>query len=451
MRDLIKVLTTPREPNYVGDTLRSLDAAGAAEFYCEVVCDGASMVPPDYGKLWQMVTLGDEPQGNLRAFFAVLARAYDQDVDRLFYFEDDIVACCEAVTRMAAVGVPDDCAFTAFFDMKELAPGVPDGLFRVAPQGVDGAGWWGFQAVLFPRRTITWLLSKRDQILATAKDIKHCSDFFVGDALLRSPWPEVAVHNPSLFEHVGAETSSIWPRQRMGVNRRARNFDGELAVASDYGVYQTAAVRAVGPSSEFTPGRAIIDHGVVRKQLDDDRHTYLCTLLERLRKNGFSRAPLCIGRRPDGWSMFDYIEGFVPTAPHPIWSDEVLNMAADLIQAFHIALDLEYCHGDLAPQNTVFRDGIPWGLIDFDRAEKAWVGNDVAYAAWTWLDLGRAEIAVDEQRRRLDVFAREYVPPGKILDVLPAIMRVRADDPNPMTAAWAKRSLAWCTESGLFT
>jgi aminoglycoside phosphotransferase (APT) family kinase protein len=66
------------------------------------------------------------------------------------------------------------------------------------------------------------------------------------------------------------------------------------------------------------------------------------------------------------------------------------------------------CHNDWAPTNTVFRDGEPIGMIDFDTAapgERLW---DLGYSVFTWLDLGNDELSAAEQIRRLHLFAQAY-------------------------------------------
>ena len=66
------------------------------------------------------------------------------------------------------------------------------------------------------------------------------------------------------------------------------------------------------------------------------------------------------------------------------------------------------CHNDLSPCNFVFRAGIPVAMIDFDTAAPGTRRMDVGYAAWGWLDLGNADIAAAEQRRRLRLFVTAY-------------------------------------------
>jgi Phosphotransferase enzyme family len=49
------------------------------------------------------------------------------------------------------------------------------------------------------------------------------------------------------------------------------------------------------------------------------------------------------------------------------------------------------CHNDLAPRNTVFREGSPVAFVDFDLASPAQPAWDVAHLAWQFVPLGDEE------------------------------------------------------------
>lgn len=70
------------------------------------------------------------------------------------------------------------------------------------------------------------------------------------------------------------------------------------------------------------------------------------------------------------------------------------------------------CHNDWAPTNAVFRDGAPVAMIDFDTAAPGLRLWDLGYSAFSWLDLGNAEVTGEEQVRRLRVFASAYDHPA---------------------------------------
>jgi aminoglycoside phosphotransferase (APT) family kinase protein len=80
--------------------------------------------------------------------------------------------------------------------------------------------------------------------------------------------------------------------------------------------------------------------------------------------------------------------------------DSTLVEAAKLIRRYHdatvalfgtreaIAAGIEVaCHNDLSPCNTVFQDGRPASIIDFDAAAPGSRAFDLGYAAWLWFDV----------------------------------------------------------------
>ena len=49
------------------------------------------------------------------------------------------------------------------------------------------------------------------------------------------------------------------------------------------------------------------------------------------------------------------------------------------------------CHNDLSPCNFTFINGRPTAVIDWDAAAFGDPADDLAYAAWMWLDVGNDE------------------------------------------------------------
>jgi hypothetical protein len=123
---------------------------------------------------------------------------------------------------MLAVGVPAGCAFTTFFDMKEFFPGTPFGLYEVPLKGIDGRGFWGLQAVLFPVETIKTFVNSTVPA-ELSKTLQSHSDMVLVKTL-EPVFSHYASHIPCLVEHVGANASSIWKFQDHAINRRATNF-----------------------------------------------------------------------------------------------------------------------------------------------------------------------------------------------------------------------------------
>ena len=162
-------------------------------------------------------------------------------------------------------------------------------------------------------------------------------------------------------------------------------------------------------------------------------------LLLYLDKRGFRDAPKFLGMDEQGREILTFIAGEVGNYPlaHYMWSDEVLVEVARLIRRYHDATvgfvisekahwQIEYpdrsqhevlCHNDLAPYNTVYRDGKPYALIDFDNAgpgPRAW---DLAHAAYRFVPLTHLDdpgmerervTNTQTQGRRLQLFCDSY-------------------------------------------
>lgn len=220
MKDLLTVLTCPRGKNYLPDTLASLDRGGARSIDRFVLVDGRAQGFSRPG--WSVDTVNHTPQGSLHALFATLRWARNHDVDRLLYFEDDVVVCKNAIPRMLAVGVPENLAFVSFFDMKEMSYAAPPGMYEMSPMGNDGRGFWGMQSVLLPRRTIEFILRNEDRIRRFGN--KQSGETLFGYELLKDG-QKYGVHVPNLVEHVG-DVSAIWS-WTPSVNRRSTSFPGE--------------------------------------------------------------------------------------------------------------------------------------------------------------------------------------------------------------------------------
>jgi Ser/Thr protein kinase RdoA (MazF antagonist) len=148
-------------------------------------------------------------------------------------------------------------------------------------------------------------------------------------------------------------------------------------------------------------------------------------VLEHVAAKGFTGAPRAHGLDSEGREVLDFVPGEVPGSELVV-SDEALADMAVLLRGLHDATadfvpptgaawyfeprePFEViCHGDVAPYNTVFRDGRPVALIDFDTAHPAPRVWDVAYAAYRFVQLVEEGAAVGEQARRLALFADAY-------------------------------------------
>lgn len=138
-------------------------------------------------------------------------------------------------------------------------------------------------------------------------------------------------------------------------------------------------------------------------------------VLQHLELRKFDRVPRFLGIDDKGRATLTYISGHVF---HRVggFEREQWVAAAALLKRFHDATaDCELkgesevvCHGDPCPANYVFRDDMPFGLIDFDGARPGKREEDVGYAAWMWLDIGNATLAPEEQGSKLVDFVAAY-------------------------------------------
>lgn len=183
-------------------------------------------------------------------------------------------------------------------------------------------------------------------------------------------------------------------------------------------------------------------------------------LLVHLAREGFEGVPRFLGTDGRDRDMLTFLDGDVP-AELAHFEDEQLAAAARLLRRFHDATQSlarrwqrgaeVVCHNDWGPTNTVFRHGQPWGMIDFDTVAPGRRLWDIGYSAFLWLDLGNADYPGEEQRRRIDLFARAYdradCPPAAIMSFalarqLALARRGRAEG-DPELAQWAADAAAW--------
>ncbi len=132
-------------------------------------------------------------------------------------------------------------------------------------------------------------------------------------------------------------------------------------------------------------------------------------LLGHLRAAAPGIAPEPLGVDAKGRDIVSFIAGDIGHYPldAAMRSDAALVEAARLLRRYHDTttalasradLPWQYadpdparheviCHSDVAPYNTVFRDGRPVALIDFDHAGPGPRLRDVAYAAYRFVPL----------------------------------------------------------------
>lgn len=161
-------------------------------------------------------------------------------------------------------------------------------------------------------------------------------------------------------------------------------------------------------------------HGVVRvgdtvRRPVKEHSAFVHDVLRHLELRAFDRAPRFLGVDEKGRAMLTYISGTVPRQLGGFQKEQWLA-AARLLRLFHDATadcDLKgecevVCHGDPGPGNFVFRDGMPFALIDFDGAHAGTRDEDVGYAAWMWLHIGNPKISPEQQGSNLVNFLAAY-------------------------------------------
>lgn len=180
----------------------------------------------------------------------------------------------------------------------------------------------------------------------------------------------------------------------------------------------------------------------VRRPILGDR-SLVHELLVDLESRGFDATPRFLGVDDKNREILTYLPGEVPVdLGH--YSDDQLAVAAALLRRFHDATatfaTARYpqaeiiCHNDWGPPNAVFRDGKPWGMIDFDTLAPGTRLWDLGYSAFSWLDLGDPGYTDDEQIRRLAVFADAYGSPA----CTPAQIAVHAVARQTALASWGR-------------
>jgi hypothetical protein len=144
-------------------------------------------------------------------------------------------------------------------------------------------------------------------------------------------------------------------------------------------------------------------------------------VLVHLERVGFGAAPRWLGLDDQGRDVLTWIDGETFTERgqmHPYigdppgrvtFSDEQIGAVMLLLRSYHDTFaDDVVCHGDFGPWNIVWRDGLPFAVIDFDRAYRGDAADDVAYALRTFISYGFATSAPAELVRRTQTALHAY-------------------------------------------
>ena len=164
----------------------------------------------------------------------------------------------------------------------------------------------------------------------------------------------------------------------------------------------------------MTPG--VVRVGDTVRRPTGSHSPFVHALLQHLEEVSFHAVPRFLGIDESGREILSYIEGSVPGNINPGLDDEEIEAAAGLLRRYHDATagsvlagsEEVVCHNDISPVNTVFVDGRPAALIDFDAARPGPRMRDVSYGMFLWLHLGWDGPSAERQLGRIRLWCDAY-------------------------------------------
>jgi len=221
----------------------------------------------------------------------------------------------------------------------------------------------------------------------------------------------------------------------------------------------------------FTAGVVRVG-GTVRRPASE-ASPFIASYLGVLAANGFDGCPRHHGSDAYGRDVFSFLPGDVPPKWRR-WTDEQVSAAAQLLRGLHDAgrelaataegfspefasgyrgADAVICHHDPGPNNTVFLDGIPVALIDFDFAAPGHPLEDLGYLAWSWCVSSRPDRApAESQAAQVRVLAAAYglAPSDRLIAAVFERMRRNVDFWSRSDAASSAEVIAWTRREHAF-
>jgi predicted ester cyclase len=174
-------------------------------------------------------------------------------------------------------------------------------------------------------------------------------------------------------------------------------------------------------------------------------------LLQHLQEKNFPYSPTFFGLDGER-EVLEFIPGFVSQYPLSdfVLSNESISKAAKMLRAFHDATrDFQHlpsdhwqvpelirepveviCHNDFSPYNTVFRDGLPVAMIDFDVAAPGPRVWDLAFAVYRFTHLCEISngliISETSLRDEIKLFCNQYglETDRELLEMIPVRLTV---------------------------
>jgi aminoglycoside phosphotransferase (APT) family kinase protein len=170
-------------------------------------------------------------------------------------------------------------------------------------------------------------------------------------------------------------------------------------------------------------------------------------VLSTLSTHGLSSTPRFLGMDEVGREILTFLPGRTRTGAcrDPALLHELMAMLRsihDVLARSPLRGGAEtVCHNDVSPRNTVFADDHIVGLIDWDNAAPGRRIDDVAYAAWQFLDLQPGEPA--ELVAGLVAACCDAYDPMMRQEVMGAVLRVQLNCASEIEARAAKGGAAY--------
>jgi Ser/Thr protein kinase RdoA (MazF antagonist) len=156
---------------------------------------------------------------------------------------------------------------------------------------------------------------------------------------------------------------------------------------------------------------------------------FAARLLAYLNSIGYPYAPRYLGTDAEGRDVLAYVPG--ATTDHPDqWAAGAYAAGGRMLRELHDATAGHplagsgecVLHSDPGPFNTIFRDGMPVALIDWDSCGPGARLSDLGYMAWTWCIQAARNVPPGDQARHLRELRDGY---GRISgeELLAAVVR----------------------------
>lgn len=234
---------------------------------------------------------------------------------------------------------------------------------------------------------------------------------------------------------------------------------------------------------ELTGGR--ITAGVVRvgdtvRRPRNSRADWIDQVLAYLEDADYPHAPRFLGIDGQGRDILTLVPG--ETTDHPSQRQPgAYRLGGRMLRSLHAATlghrlinewpgarcDDAVCvlHGDPGAYNTIFQDGLPVALIDWDAAHPGNPVDDLAYMTWTWCIQSSGNVPVTDQANHVRELAEGYdtstiqITAGDLLDHVLRVQQNLIDveqkvlsHPGTTTkrAAHAETAMAWAASDREF-